>query len=86
MDGDEDCRVALIDNLDHLLHLVAIGDTNQTAKLSHSMVGMYHIIADLELLQFLQCECHLAAAGTFATQIVLVEAVENLMVGKATYV
>ena len=43
---------------------------------------MHHIVAYLELLNLLQRQCHLTTAGLVALQVVLVEAVKNLVVGE----
>ena len=43
---------------------------------------MNHVVADVELLQFFQREGHLAAPCLVAPQVVLMETVENLVVGE----
>ena len=43
---------------------------------------MYHIVARLELLNLLQRQRHLAASCLVRTQIILMETVEYLVVGK----
>ena len=73
----------LILNLDHLL-MTAIGQrhAHQSAKLADAVVYVYYEIAYLKLLNLLQRKGHLAATCLVALQVVLVETVENLMVGK----
>ena len=50
---DEHNIVMVIDDFYHLLHLIAIRYAHQSAKASDAVVQMHHIIANLELLQFL---------------------------------
>ena len=45
---------------------------------------MHHEVANLELLDLLQRERHLTATGLVALQVVLMETVEDLMIGKET--
>ena len=79
----------LVENLDHLLVgllTLRVGNrhAHQTAKLTHSMIDMHHEVADLELLDLLQRESHLTTTGLIALQVVLMETVEDLVVGKDT--
>ena len=46
------------------------------------MIDMHHIVANLELLNLLQREGHLTTPGLVALQVVLMEAVEDLMISK----
>ena len=82
VDGDKHHIFVLIDNLHHLLRGVTVGDTYQSGKTPHTVVGMHHIVAGGELVQLLQAQGHLAAACLVALQVILVKAVEQLMVGK----
>ena len=84
MDGHEHHIVVLIDELDDLLHLVAVGDAYQSAKASNAMINVNNIVAQLKLLYFLQRERHTSAVGFLALEVVLVEAVKYLMVGEET--
>ena len=89
VDGDVDGVAPLVDDLDHLLEgLLArsIGDghAHESAELADAVVDVDHVVAHLELLQLLQCQCHLARACLVALQVVLVEAVEYLVVGHQT--
>ena len=86
MDGDIDAVVARVDYLDDLLHLVAVLHAHKAAEPPHAIVHVHHVVAQLELLQLLQRQRHLAAHGTFAAQVVLVVAVEYLMVGEKGHV
>ena len=43
---------------------------------------MHHEVANLKLLDLLQCQSHLATAGLVALEIVFMETVEDLVVGK----
>ena len=46
------------------------------------MIDMHHIVANLELLNLLEREGHLTTTGLVALQVVLMEAVEDLMISK----
>ena len=46
------------------------------------MIDMHHIVANLKLLNLLQREGHLTTTGLVALQVVLMEAVEDLMISK----
>ena len=82
VNGDEHHIVVLIDNLDDFLHGVAIGNAHQTAKLSDPVVYVDHVIADVELLKLFQRKSHFAAPRLVAAEVILMETVENLMVGE----
>ena len=58
------------------------GHSYQSAKLTDAMIHMHHIVAHLELLNLLQRQRHLTTTGLVALEVVLMEAVENLMVGE----
>ena len=47
---------------------------------------MYDVVAHFELLEFLKGQRHLASMSTFAAEIVLMEAVEDLVIGEDAYV
>ena len=84
MDAHIHLVVIGIDNTYHLLIAVPLGNTHQSGKPSYSEVHMHDIITRLHLLQFLQGECHLSRTGSIASQTVLMEAVEYLMIGEQT--
>ena len=84
VDANKDDVVVVIDELDDLLHLVAVGDAYQPAKASNAMIHVNDIVAQLKLLYFLQRERHTSAVGFLALEVVLVEAVKYLMVGEET--
>ena len=54
----------------------------QSAELADAVVDMHDIVANLELLNLLQRQCYLAATGLVGAQVILMEAVEDLMVGE----
>ena len=79
----------LIEDLDHLLiRLFALGSSDghayQTAKLTYTMIDMHNEVAHLELLDLLQRKSHLTTTGLVALQVVLMETVKDLVVGKET--
>ena len=46
------------------------------------MVGVDYVVARLDVGQFLEAQGQLAGTGSLALERILVEAVENLMVGE----
>ena len=77
----------LIGDLDHLLIgrlALRIGDrhTHQTTKLTYAVINMHHKVANLKLLNLLQRERHLTTAGLIALEVVFMETVEDLVIGK----
>ena len=81
VDRDIDDIVVVKGDLDHLLHAtIGLRHADETAEAADAVVNVDHVVTHLELLQFLQRECHLARAGAVAAEVVLVEAVEDLMV------
>ena len=82
MDADVDGSPTLIDDFDHLLIAISLRHTDQSAELADAVVDVDDVVAHLKLLYLLQRQCYLAAAGTVALEVVLVETVEYLMVGK----
>ena len=89
MDGDIDDVVVVVGDLNHLLHSLALRSiarhAHQTAEASDAVIHVNHVVADVELLQFLEREGDLARAGAFAAQVELVEAVEDLVVGEQAH-
>ena len=84
MYGDVDAVAMLVENLYHLLIAIALGHTNQTSELADTMVYMNHEVANLKLLYLLKRKCHLTTTGLVALEVVFMEAVEDLVVGKNT--
>ena len=88
---DVDSIATLVDDLNHLLILLAVGcwllavsywHTHQTAELADAVIHMHYIVAYLELLDFLQRQRHLATTRLVALEVVLMETVKDLMVGQ----
>ena len=84
VDADEHDVVVLEEELDHLLGMTVDVGLHKSAELGDAMVDMHDIVAGFDLLQLLETEGELAAAGTVALQVVFVETVEDLMVGEET--
>ena len=82
MYGDVDAVAMLVENLYHLLIAVTLRHADETAELTHTMIYMHHVVADFELLNLLQRKGHLSATGLVALEVILMEAVEYLVVGK----
>ncbi len=82
VDGDQQDVVACIDELHHLAHLTVVLGAQQAAESSHTVVGVYDVVAHLDLSEFAQAQCKLAGACPVASQGVFVETVENLVVGE----
>ena len=72
----------LIGDLDHLLVTIALGHPHKSTELADTVIHMYHIVTNLKLLDLLQRECHLTTACLVALEIILMETVENLMIGE----
>ena len=84
MDRDEDDVAVQIGELDHLLHGAVDARAHQTAELAYAVVFVHNIVAHLNLVEFLEREREFARSGTVALEVILVEAVKNLMVGEDT--
>ena len=81
---DVDAVAMLIENLDLLLIAIALRHTNQTSELTDTMVYMNHEVANLKLLYLLERECHLTTTGLVALEVIFMETVEDLVIGKNT--
>ena len=75
----------LVDDAYHLLVTVLGGHAHQTTELADAEVDMHHVVARLHLLQLLHREGHLAGTGGIGAEAVLMETVENLVVGEAAH-
>ena len=75
--------IVTVYELDHLLRTVAVGHAHQSGKAAHTVVDMHHVVARLKLAELLERDGHLAATRLVATEVILMETVEYLMVGKA---
>ena len=76
--------LVLVGDLDHLLHHIALWNAYKTSESSHTMVDMHHVIANLKLLNLLERQCHLAPMCLITLEVVLMETVEDLMIGEET--
>ena len=74
-----------VDNLNHLLHHVALGNAHQSSETSHTVVDVHHVVANLKLLYLFQRQRHFASVGLVALKAVLVEAVKYLVVCEEAY-
>ena len=63
---------------------VCDGNTHQPAELSNTVIHVNEEVANLQFLQFLHRERHLARACLLVLQRELVETIENLVVGEKT--
>ena len=84
MDAHEDGVSVAIGETNHLLRLAVDSRGYQTAKLTDSVVAVYHIIAQPQLVNLLKREHSLAATSILRTQTHTMVALENLMVRVAT--
>lgn len=80
--GDIDCVVIAVDDFYHLLHDVSLWHSDESAEASDAMVDVDNVVADFELLKFFECQCYFAVACFVVFEVVLVEAVEDLVVGE----
>ena len=84
VDDADDLLVALAGRL-HVAVAVGLrryGHAHQTSELADAEVHMHHVVAHFHLLKLFHGERYLAAAGRVGAQVVLVEAVENLVIGE----
>ena len=84
MDAHENSVSVTIGEANHLLRLTVDGSSNQTAELTDSVVAMYHIITQPQLVNLLKREHSFAATSILGTQTHTMVALENLMVRVAT--
>ena len=81
----KDDVVVLVGELDDLLHLAVDFGANQSAESADTVVDVHDVVAHLDLVELFEREGQFARPGMVAFQRILVEAVENLVVGKTTY-
>ena len=82
VDGYENGVVVLILDLDDFLHrAVTAGNAHETNELPHPVIDVNDVVAGFKLADFLEGERHFCVTGVVGTQIVFVEAVEDLMIG-----
>ena len=84
VDTHENNIFILINQLDNFLRRIAIRQADKSCKPSDTMVGMHNEVAGLELVQLFQSQCHLTSPCLVTFQIIFVETVEYLMIGKET--
>ena len=82
MQVDIDGVIVAVDELDELLHVVALGHTHQAVEAPDTVVGVDDEVTTAEALDLLQRECDLPRASLVAAQGVLVVAVEELVLGE----
>ena len=82
MQVDIDGVIVAVDELDELLHVVALRHTHQAVEAPDTVVGVDDEVATAEALDLLQRECDLPRAGLVAAQGVLMVAVEELVLGE----
>ncbi len=82
VDRYENGVVVLILDLDDFLHrAVAAGNAHETNELPHPVIDVNDVVSGFKLADFLESERHFCVPGVVGTQIVLVEAVKDLMIG-----
>ena len=74
--------IVLIHDADHLLIAVAGRHTHQSAELSDTIIHMHDEVAIIHLLQLLHGERHLSGSCRVGTEVVFMESVEDLVIGK----
>ena len=82
MDVDQQHVVVAVDQFDRLMNLAVLDRTRQAAETSHPMVDMHDIVANFQLIKFLDREAF--AAVDPAADLVAVVPVEKLVVGIET--
>ena len=88
MDGDEEQIAVPVDEFDHLLiavvafGILADGHVDEATELGDAVIDVDDVVADVELQQLLDAHGNLARTCAVGAKAVLVEAVEDLMVGE----
>ena len=72
----------LVDDAYHLLIAIAAGNAQQSSKFADAIIHMHQEVTILHFLNLFHGESHLASTSTVALEIVFMETVEYLMVGK----
>ena len=86
VDADEDNIVVLVDQLDGLLCLAVYLRANQSPELADAVIDVHNVVARGELVQFLERKADLSATSLVALEAVLVETVEDLVIGEKRHV
>ena len=84
MDAHENSVSVAIRQPNHLLRLTVDSRCYQAAKLTDSVVAMYHIITQPQLVNLLQCQDRFAATRILRTQTHTMVTLEDLVVRIAT--
>ena len=90
MDAYVHLVVVGINDTYHLLILLRVGrmlgiddrHSDESCKLTDTQIHMYDVVARFHLLQFLHRQRHLTVARRIGAEVILMETVENLMVGE----
>ena len=86
MDGHIDLVIVLIDDAYHLLRATAHGrHFNQATEFSDTEINVHDIVTRLHLLQLFHCDGDLTRPCFVGLDAILMEPVEDLVVGEATY-
>ena len=84
MDRDENSVVVGVGELYHLLNAPRDIRPQQTGEPADTVIDMDYVVARFNRAEFLERESELARASAVALEVILVETVENLMVGEQT--
>ena len=76
--------VALIYYSDNLLEGITDRHTDESGKLTDSVVNMNNEITRFHFLKLLHRKCHLTGTSRLSSEIVLMETLEYLVVGEET--
>ena len=83
VDGNENHIVIFIHQFDEFLLLtICTRHAHQSSKLPYTVIHVYDIIAGFKLHEFLKRQCEFSVAGAVALEVIFVETVEDLVVGK----
>ena len=82
VDGHENDVAIQVDEFDHLLHGAVDTGAQQAAEFAYAVIFVHNVVTHFNLAQFLERKGQFSATRTVALEVVLVETVENLVVGE----
>ena len=83
MYAHEDRVAVAVDEFDHLLRFAVHAGGHQSSELANAVIGVYDVVAHLQLVEFLEGKHRLAAACIIRTERDAMVTLEDLMIGVA---
>ena len=84
VDADEYGISVAVDEFDHFLRFAVDSGNHQAAELTYTVIRVYHIIADLQLIEFFERHHRFASACIIRGESNTMVTFENLMIGVAS--